>query len=114
MSRESVDRVIADEERTLAEAASLLQARVPWDRWPDQTARALALALADPPGSESSVWQARVLRRHLFGPQTWRSPLPVPAVPAAIEIRRSERLRSDLPRIVRLRAGRYLIEPVIA
>ena len=112
MSRDSVERVIADEERILAEALSLLQARVPWDRWPAPTAGALALALVEPAGSETSAWQARVLRRHLFGPPVWRSPVPVPDDPAPIEIRRSERLRFDLPRLVRLRAASYLAESV--
>ena len=107
---ELVEQAIADEERTLAEAAALLRARVPWDRWPAQPGRALALALVEPPSSETSAFQARVLRRHLFGPAIWRSPFPSPADPAPIEIRRAERLRSDLPRLVRLRAGRYLIE----
>lgn len=110
MSSELVEQAIADEEQTLAEAVSLLRARVLWERWPTQAGRALALALVEPPASETSAFQARVLRRHLFGPTVWRSPFPLPDHPTPIEIRRAERLRSDLPRLVRLRAGRYLID----
>ncbi len=103
-----VEQAIEDEERTLTGAVALLRAHTPWDRWPVPVRRALELALDEPASSETSARQARVLRRHLFGPDTWSSPFPVPARPARIEVRRAERLRSDLPRLVSLRSGAYL------
>ncbi|MGO9180993.1 MAG: hypothetical protein ACLQBX_17960 [Candidatus Limnocylindrales bacterium] len=108
MLREDVEQAIEDEERTLTQAAGLLRSRAPWDHWPLSVRRALELALDEPPTSETSAQQARVLRRHLFGPDTWSSPFSAPDQPTWIEIRRSERLRADLPRLVSLRAGAYL------
>ena len=112
MRRQAVERAIGDEERTLAEAIALLRERAPWDHWPTHVRRALEVALDEPTTAGTlgtSAWQARVLRRHLFGPDTWSSPFPIPARPRWIETRRAERLRADLPALVPLRAGRYLV-----
>ena len=108
MRREEIEQAIQDEDKTLAQVAGLLRSRVPWARWPLPVRRALEIALDEPITSETSAWQARVLRRHLFGPDTWGSPFPAPELPTWIEIRRAERLRADLPRLVSLRAGAYL------
>ena len=108
MRREEIEQAIQDEEQTLTQVAGLLRSRVPWARWPLPARRALEIALDEPITSETSAWQARVLRRHLFGPDTWGSPFAAPELPTWIEIRRAERLRADLPRLVSLRAGAYL------
>ena len=109
MRRDDIERAIEDEEQTLTLAVGLLRSRAPWRRWPVRVRRALELALDEPTTPETSAWQARVLRRHLFGPEAWDSPLPVPPRASWIEIRRAERLRVDLPRLVPLRAGTYLM-----
>jgi len=108
MLREDVEQAIEDEERTLTQAVALLRSRAPWSRWPLPIRRALELALDESTSSGTSAQQARVLRRHLFGPDTWSSPFSTPAHPTRIELRRSERLRVGLPRLVSLRAGTYL------
>ena len=109
MTADAIEHAIEDEEQTLAETATLLRSAVAWSRWPVAARRALALALDEGAAeSETSAWQARILRHHLFGPDAWNSPLRAPSRPATIDIRRAERLRIDLPRLASLRAGAYL------
>ncbi len=110
MRRETVEQAIEDEEQALTEVIELLRSRVPWSRWPPPVRRALQIALEEPEISGTSAWQARVLRRHLFGPNVWSSPFPMPSRPTWMDVRRAERLRVDLPRLVPLRAGGYLVQ----
>lgn len=109
LSVAEVEQAIGDEEQALAHVAELLLTKRAWLGWPAPLRRALALAVDEQrTGSEISAWQARVLLHHLFGPDVWRSPLPQPVRTSPGDLRRAERLRADLPRLVKLRAGEHL------
>ncbi len=119
MARARVERAIADCEAATGAVVDLLLGEVPQAEWPAEHAAALALALEPDNVSRGEAWKARALRRHLFGaaapamdgPAAGR---PDPPLPADVLARRAERLRSDLARLVPLRAGICLVPPTPA
>lgn len=103
-----VEHAIADEQARVAQVVELLRARTALAVWPAHARTALLLALAEPDLDRSEEWKAATLRRHLFGP----AHLPRFAslhAPTAAERRFAERLRSDVPACLPLRAGAYLV-----
>jgi hypothetical protein len=111
-TRADVEREILDEELFVERLARLLENKSDPTTWTDDTRSAFALALRDDTMSRTESWKAVTLRRHLFGPA---AAVPVHLAPAretaAVDRRRAERLRSDLPARVRYRAGVHLLRP---
>jgi hypothetical protein len=110
---EPLERLLVEEEEALAEAVALLARRVPLAEWPEPLGAALSLAVSASAGRGGEDWKVVALRRHLFA----RTPsealarcLPVATDPSVRLCRVAERLRADLPRLVTIRAGLYLIE----
>ena len=107
--RADIERAILDEESTVEQVARLLESGAVLAEWPAAVRAALALALEDPSMSRAERWKAVALRRHLFGPAgVAPAQLVASREPSMIERRRAERLRSDIPALVRYRAGAYL------
>jgi hypothetical protein len=109
-TRVEVEREILDEELFIERLARLLESGSDLAAWPDDMTAALALALEDAAMSHSESWKAVTLRRHLFGPADMvPRQLAAARQPSAIDRRRAERLRSDLPGRVRYRVGMNLL-----
>lgn len=90
-----------------------LRRREPLARWPEAHRRPFILALSQPRGAPAEAWKVTALRRHLFG----TTELPqLDALSRAIDglgdldREASERLRAELPGLVRLRAASGLID----
>lgn len=109
MTRAEVEAAIDDEERVLSEVASLIRAGAPWKKWPLTARRALMLAIDESATTTAtSAWQARMLRRHLFGPGYGSVTFSLSRSRSHATIRYAERVRSNLARLVPLRSGCYL------
>ncbi len=105
-TRADIEQAILDEEATLQSVAQLLEDQTPLVSWSEDQIAALGHAL-DATADGPEEWKTVTLRRHLFGgagevPRIHARP------PSAIDVRRAERLRSDLPARVRFRIGTYL------
>jgi hypothetical protein len=112
ISRTDVEQALLDEETVLERVAGLLESGAGLASWPEDLRTALALALTDATMSRTEGWKAVTLRRHLFGPAD-RIPdgLTVQREPSSRDRRRAERLRADVPAVVRYRAGVRLLKP---
>jgi hypothetical protein len=112
ISRADIEQALLDEETVLERVAGLLESGSGLASWPEDLRTALVLALTDATMSRTESWKAVTLRRHLFGPVD-RIPdeLGVQRQPSLRDRRRAERLRADIPAVVRYRAGMYLLKP---
>ncbi len=110
------ERDMARERSILIAIADLIGRRQALAMWPPECQRALRMALIDPGVSAGETWKVTALWRHLFGPSgpagpgesgrvdAWLAREAIEdAVPAEHMI--AERLRADLPGMVRLRRG---------
>ncbi len=105
---DSVEKDIATEERVLAAVVELLNRKVELSRWPGDVREVFLLALWKRKCRKGDVeaWKAFRTARHLHIDRR-RLP-PEPAAPGPLQIRCAERVRADLPRLVKLRGGGYL------
>ena len=103
-ARSQVEAAVDDEQRSLAELANVIRARVPIEAWPPELSAALALALVIDETNPGDARKARALRRHLAGPSAdVRCPAPS-TTPTDQQRRNAERVRADLAHLVPLRA----------
>ncbi len=105
---DSVEKDIATEERMLAAVVELLNRKVELSRWPGDVREVFLLALWKRKcrKGDAEAWKAFRTARHLHIDRK-RLP-PEPAAPDPLQIRCAERVRADLPRLVKLRGGGYL------
>jgi hypothetical protein len=103
--REDLERFIAQENRILEECVALINRRIPLPEWPRETRIAFLLALQ--PQREGETRKAFYMARHLRISGRFDQ-CDVPETPSALQRRCSERIRADLPGLIRLGAGRYL------
>ncbi|MBN1945984.1 MAG: hypothetical protein JW797_09930 [Bradymonadales bacterium] len=113
LTRDEIERSLAEEAELLSEVAALLNRAAPLEDWSATHRSAFALALCQPGLGTAEQWKATALKRHLFGPDATGDLPPlllqsIPQEPTTRECRFAERLRADLTSRVRLRAGRYL------
>ncbi|MBA3393551.1 MAG: hypothetical protein H0T89_12960 [Deltaproteobacteria bacterium] len=108
MTRDEVERAILDEEAMLEEIARLLEHQTPLAAWPEPARTALACALADDASSRAEGWKVTALRRHLFGAAGTIPAMDPRQAATDLDLRRADRLRSDLPARVRFRAAMFL------
>lgn len=91
---------------SLVEIVDLFRRGLPLAEWPIVAQAVMALALHDEHATPTETAKARRLQRHLFGD------LPPPAfVRDAVQSRRAERVRADLPGIVAFGSGLHLTDP---
>lgn len=103
--REDLERFIAQENRILEECVDLINRKIPLLEWPRETRIAFLLALQ--PQRAGETRKAFYMARHLrIGGRfdQWD----VPETESALQRRCSERIRADLPGLVRLGAARYM------
>jgi hypothetical protein len=107
-SRVTVEKELALEERMLTAVADLLNRKVELARWPEDVRNVFLLALWKKKcrKGDREAWKAFRTARHLYVDRK-RLP-PEPADPTPLQRRLAERVRADLPRLVKLRAGGYL------
>jgi hypothetical protein len=103
--REDIERFIVHENRILEECVDLINRRVPLSEWPRETRIAFLLALQ--PREDGEISKAFTMARHLRIGGRFEE-YDVPETPSALHRRCSERIRADLPGLVRLGAGRHL------
>lgn len=103
--RRDLERFIVQENRILEECVDLINRRVPLSEWPPETRIAFLLALQ--PRQEGETRKAFSMARHLRIDGHFDG-LDVPEAPSDLQCRCAERIRADLPGLIRLGAGRYL------
>lgn len=103
--RSRIEALIGQEDAVLRECADLIKRRVPLKQWPRDTMVSFLLAI-QLKGETREAYKAYRTARHLHLDRT-RLPLPPDNVDA-IHRRCAERIRSDLPRLVRLGQGKFL------
>ncbi len=103
--REDLESFIAHENKILEECVDLINRRIPLSEWPRETRIAFLLALQ--PRQDGETRKAFSMARHLRIDGRFDH-YDVPETPSALQRRCSERIRADLPGLIRLGAGRYL------
>lgn len=110
--RTEVEQHLDEQAEMLTAVRDLIEDRVPFDEWPETEQAAFLHALQPPKGtSDFEAMKAHNLCRHLFRQD-------IPAMQAdEVPFERldlSDRIRADLSGLVRLGAGRHLIEALEA
>ncbi len=106
LNRKEIEALIAEENDILHKCANLIADSVPIDDWPDEVRIAFTMAIKKM-GTSKEAYKAFRTARHLRIDREAFS-YPVPKTSTSIQERRAERIRADLPRLVRLGAGKYL------
>lgn len=111
-TRETVEEHLNDQAEMLSCIRSLIEDKVPFSEWSASERAAFVVALQPPEGtSHFEAMKARNLARHLFR-QDIEEPLPLD--PGFERLDLSDRIRADLSGLVRLGAGRYLAQDILA
>ena len=103
--REAVEKRLGLQAAILSSTKHLIEGRIPLDQWPMDELASFYQALHPTRGNEFEFRKARNLARHLFrGHDTPSFPEGVSDLQADL----AERLRADLPGLLRLGAGIYM------
>jgi len=86
---------------------SLLERRVHWNEWPDEDRDVLVLAVFPPRGNSFEFAKSRTLLRHLFRGND--PDFDIDSVGPVSEVE-ADRVRADLPGLVPLGCGAYLLD----
>jgi len=97
---------LIEQRAILLEVMTLLSDATPLVAWSSRTRNALLTALSDEGLTSSEPWKVTALRRHLCGTTALTLPPRTGAAPISpAEHATAERLRADLPGLVRLRCA---------
>ncbi len=103
--KDHLENLIVQENEILRECIDLLSRRIPLSDWPCEVRVAFLLAIRTGEGREA--YKAFSVARHLRINRQFPG-YDVPENPSSVQRRCSERIRADLPGLVKLRAGSYL------